>query len=168
MQIELYIYFLFDFCLQIELLDGDEFLGRAGGSRGKSAEGLQRKDAHAMFHYLPKLDQDVFCALHTQFSEDPDLSLFALKTLSKYMGFHPLQSNSNKVLLLERSAAFRIFGHAPGFQASRAGYFLCYSSYALASNQKDLNLLGGYKRRKFLRYKGNIPNEEPDVKKIKH
>lgn len=153
--------------LQIEILDEDNFLGRAGGSRGKLNESTCRKESHALMHYLPKLDKDVFCAFHAQFSEDPEVSMFAMKVLSIFMGYIPLQMNTNKILLIERAAAFRIFGQAPRFNSSRSGYFLCYSSYALAAKDKDVKLLAGYKRRKYLRYRGSMP-EESDVKKLKN
>ena len=116
-------------------------------------------ESHALIHYLRKLDSASFCALHSQFSEDPEVPLFALKALSKFMDYHPLQMNSNKVLLLERSAALRIFGYAPGFQASRAGYFLCFSSYVMAFKEEDVKYLGGYNRKKYLRYRGALPTQ---------
>ncbi|MCO5601195.1 hypothetical protein L7F22_055314 [Adiantum nelumboides] len=47
---------------KIELLDEDNFLGRSGGSRATS-----KYTGHALIHYLPKLDKDVFCAFHFQF-----------------------------------------------------------------------------------------------------
>ncbi|MCO5585925.1 hypothetical protein L7F22_039859 [Adiantum nelumboides] len=85
------------------------------------------------------------------YSEDPKLPIFALKVLSRFMGHTSLQGNANKILMLERAAALRIFGCATGFNASRASYFLCYSSYTAAAQVSNVDLLGGYKRRKFLR-----------------
>ena len=147
----------------MEIYDDDGFLSRSGGSssrsRGRALAGASMMESHALIHYLPRLDKATFCALHSQFSEDPEVPLFALKTLSRFMGYHTLQMNSNKVLLLERSAVLRIFGYAPGFQASRAGYFLCFSSYVIASKEKDVKLLGGYNRKKYPRYRGDFPTQ---------
>ncbi|MCO5611799.1 hypothetical protein L7F22_066058 [Adiantum nelumboides] len=95
---------------KIELLDEDKFLGRAGGSRATS-----KYTGHALIHYLPKLDKDVFCAFHSQFLDHRELPMFAIKTLSRFMGFVPLPNNVKRILILEKAAAFRIFGYAPGF-----------------------------------------------------
>lgn len=149
--------------MQIEILDRDNFLGRGSGSRAHTEE--SRKDT-ALAHYLKMLDKEVFCVFHSIFSEKPDLPLFALKILSKFLGPSPIQFNANKVMLIERNAAQRIFGVSPGFNCSRAGYFLCYASYLLANKEKDLKQLGGYSRKKYLRYRGDMP-EESFVKRIK-
>ncbi|MCO5580744.1 hypothetical protein L7F22_034614 [Adiantum nelumboides] len=63
---------------KIELLDEVSFLGRAGGSRATS-----KYTGHDLIHYLPKLDKDVICAFHSQFSDHPELPMFAIKTLSR-------------------------------------------------------------------------------------
>lgn len=110
--------------MQLELLDNDNFLGRAKGSRGKPTEGTSKKDSSSIMHYLPLLDKENFCAFHMQYSEEPELPIFALKVLSRFLGYSPLPMNANKILLLERASALRIFGYAAGFNASRAGYFL--------------------------------------------
>ncbi|MCO5595446.1 hypothetical protein L7F22_049488 [Adiantum nelumboides] len=101
---------------KIELLDEDNFLERAGGSRA-----TYKYTSHALIHYLPKLDKGVFCAFHSQFSDHPKLPMFAIKTLSRFMDFVPLPNNVNRILLLERALAFRNFGYAPSFHGSRAG-----------------------------------------------
>ncbi|MCO5613316.1 hypothetical protein L7F22_067592 [Adiantum nelumboides] len=136
---------------KIELLDEDNFLGRVGGSRVTS-----KYTSHALIHYLPKLDKDVFCALHSQFTDHPELPMFSIKTLSRFMGFLPLPNYVNRILVLERAAAFKIFGYAPGFHGSRARYFLCYSSYFISNKDTNVKLLAGYKRRKFLRYREKL------------
>ncbi|MCO5553269.1 hypothetical protein L7F22_006790 [Adiantum nelumboides] len=61
---------------KIELLNGDNVLGRAEGSRATS-----KYTGHALIYYLPKLDKDVFCAFHSQFLDNRELSMFAIKTL---------------------------------------------------------------------------------------
>lgn len=123
----------------------------------KVTETKSRRQSFALMHYLPTLDKVVFCAFHMNFSKDAELPVFALKVLSRFMGYTLLQINANKVWLLERAAALRIFGYAASFNASRAGYFLYYSSYAATVEESDINLLGGNRRRKYLRYKGDMP-----------
>ncbi|MCO5598363.1 hypothetical protein L7F22_052458 [Adiantum nelumboides] len=135
-----------DVLQKTELLDEDNFLGRAGGLRVTS-----KYTGHALIHYLPKLDKDIFYALHSQYSDHPELPMFAIKTLSRFMGFLPLPNNVNRILLLERAVAFTIFGYAPGFHGSGAGYFLCYSSNVISNKDTNVKLLVEYKRRKFLR-----------------
>ncbi len=92
--------------------------------------------------------------------------MFALKVLSRFMGYYPLQMNSNKVLLLERLAALIIFGYGLGFQASRAGYCLCFSTYAIASKEKDDKILRSYNRKKYLRYRGDV-SSDTNAKRLK-
>lgn len=145
-------------------MDKDKFLGRGKGSRG-AVKNEWTKDT-SLGHYLPLLDKDVFIVFHSLFSENPEFPMFALKVLSCFMGFLPIQFNANKIMLLEKTCAMRIFGYGPGFWASRAGYFLCYASYALAHEETDVNRIGGYSRKKFLRYRGNIPDDKV-VKKLK-
>ncbi|MCO5568678.1 hypothetical protein L7F22_022377 [Adiantum nelumboides] len=147
---------------KIELLDEDNFLGRAGGLRVTS-----KYTGHTLIHYLPKLDKDIFCVLHSQFLDHSELPMFAIKTLSRFMGFLPLPNNVNRILVLKRAAAFRIFGYAPGFYGSRVGYFLCYSSYVISNKDTNVKLLAGYKRRKFLRYRGKLP-ETSATKRLKN
>ncbi|MCO5568842.1 hypothetical protein L7F22_022543 [Adiantum nelumboides] len=77
---------------EIELLDEDKFLGRAGGSRATS-----KYTGHALIHYLPKLDKDIFCAFLSQFSDHPELSMFAIKTFSRFISFLPLLNNVNRI-----------------------------------------------------------------------
>ena len=54
------------------------------------------------------------------YSNDLELPFFALKVLSRFMGYTPIPMNANKVLLLERVVALRIFGYVASFNASRA------------------------------------------------
>ncbi|MCO5595064.1 hypothetical protein L7F22_049101 [Adiantum nelumboides] len=57
--------------INIELLDEDNFLGRAGGSRAAS-----KYTGHALIHYLSKLDKDIFCAFTSQLSDHLELLIF--------------------------------------------------------------------------------------------
>lgn len=148
---------------KIEIQNPDKILGRAKGSRGK---GLGKKDI-ALAYCLPKLDKVVFIVFHSVLSDEPDVPMFTLKVLSRFMGYNPpIQFNANKMMLLEKSTAMRIFGYGPGFWPSRAGYFLCYAAYVLAHEKKDTKDLAGYKRKNFLRYMGEMPYEY-DAKKLK-
>ena len=71
-------------------------------------------------------------------------------------------------MLIEKTVAIRIFGYGPGFWPSRAKYFLCYSAYALGHGMKSVESLQGYTRKKFLHYRGEMPDdEESSVKKLK-
>lgn len=113
------------------------------------------------------MDKEVFCVFHAVYSENAEIPLFVLKVLSRIFGYSPVHFNANKIMLLERTAAFRIFGLSPGFNTSRSGYFLCYSSYLLADGKTNVKTLEGYTRKKFLRYRGDLP-EEHKAKRIKN
>ena len=151
--------------LQIEIADEDKFLGRAMGSRGVKDKDSIKKDT-ALAHYLPHMQKEIFIVYHSVYSDCPDVPLFCLKVLSRLMGYSFIPFNASKVMLLEKTAALRIFGYGPGYWASRAGYFLCYSSYAMADKKTDVSKLQGYSRKKFLRYRGDMP-EETTVKRLK-
>ncbi|MCO5572059.1 hypothetical protein L7F22_025810 [Adiantum nelumboides] len=64
--------------MKIELLDEDNVLGRAGGSRATS-----KYRGHPLIHYLPKLDQYVFCAFCAQILDHSELPMFGIKTFSR-------------------------------------------------------------------------------------
>lgn len=108
------------------------------------------------------MDKEVFSVFHVVFFENVEMPLFAFKILTKYLGYAPVHSNAHRVMLLERTTALRIFGYAPGFNTLRCGYFLCYTSYALSNKKthKDVKELTGYTRKKFLRYRGDMPEQD--------
>lgn len=105
------------------------------------------------------MDKEVFSIFHTVYSENAEMPLFTLKVLSKLFGYSPLPFNAYKVMLLERTAAIRIFGYAPSFNTLRSGYFLCYTGYTLADKKTDVKDLTGYSRKIFLRYRGDMPEQ---------
>ena len=113
------------------------------------------------------MDKEVFCVFHAVYFENVEIPLFSLKVLSRIIGYSPVNFNAHKVVLLERTAAIRIFGYAPGFNTARSRYFLCYSSYLLADGTKNVKTIEGYSRKKFLRYRGDFP-EQHKAKRIKH
>ena len=146
----------------MEIADSDNFLGRGRGSRAGAST---LKDI-ALGHYLARIDPNSFLVFHSSFSEDATWPILCIKALTRLLGFSGLQYNAHKVMFLEKTAAIRIFGYGPGYSASRAGYFLAFTSYALAANRTDVKSIAGYKRRKFLRYRGKIPKEEEDVRAL--
>ena len=105
------------------------------------------------------MDKEVFSIFNTVYSENAELPLFTLKVLSKLFGYSPLPFNAYKVMLLEKTAAIRIFGYAPSFNTLRSGYFLCYTGYTLADKKTDVKDLTGYSRKIFLRYRGDMPEQ---------
>ena len=108
--------------------------------------------------------------------------MVSIKVLSRLMGYSYIEFNANKIMLLEKTVAVRIFGLALGFWDLRVSYFcaiplmfyhinknfwigswvlgfkgwlfLWYFSYALSHNKTDVNLLEGCSKKKFLRYMG--------------
>ena len=113
------------------------------------------------------MDKEVFCVFHAVYSKDAKIPLFSLKVLSRIIGYSLVNFNAHKVVLLERTVAIKIFGYAPGFNTARSGYFLCYSSYILADGTTNLKTIEGYSRNKFLRYRGDFPDQHK-AKRIKH
>ena len=48
---------------------------------------ISRKDSSSLIHYLPRLDKDTFCAIHSQFSDDdPEFPLFCTQGSFKVHG----------------------------------------------------------------------------------
>ena len=136
------------------------------GSRGSIEKDGSKKDK-ALAYYLPHMQKEVFIVYHSVFFDFPDVPLFALKVLSRLMGYSFIPSNVSKVMLLEKTAALRIFGFGTGYFVSRAGYFLCYSSYAMSDKRTNVEKLQGYSRKKFLRYRGDMP-EDTNFKRLKN
>ena len=135
--------------MQIEVCDPDSFL--SCGTSDRRRLGL---DA-SLAHYASFIDKEIFV-------------VFLIKALSRYMGYSFIPNNVTRIMLIERTAAIRIFGYGPGFWPSKAGYFLCYAAYALGHGMKSVESLQGYTRKTFLCYRGDMPDdEESSVKKLK-
>ena len=112
--------------------------------------------------------KEFFVVFHNKYSDDASIPILALKALSRYMGYSFIPNNVTRIMLIEKTAAIRIFGYGPSFWPSRAGYFLCYAAYALGHGMKSVESLQGYTRKKFLRYRGDMPDDEDSsVKKLK-
>ena len=121
-----------------------------------------------MAHYASFIDKEIFVVFHNRYSDDVSIPILALKALSRYMGYSFIPNNVTRIMLIERTVAIRIFGYDLGFWPSRVGYFLCYAAYALGHGMKSVESLQGYTRKKFLRYRGDMPDdEESSVKKLK-
>lgn len=69
------------------------------------------------------------------------------------MGGNDIAMNAEKVILVEKQFAMRIFGQGPGCQALRCGYYLSYSAGAIAAGIKDPETLTIYGKRDLLRSK---------------
>lgn len=84
--------------------------------------------------------------------------MFALKALSKVVGSQPLHRGVEKIILVEKQEAIRVFGYMPGCAASRAGYWGTMASYILAhlGDAKEIKRLQGYRKQEFLKYRGEI------------
>ena len=80
-----------------------------------------------------------------------EFPMFALKTLSKYLGAYPLRWNAEKVMLLEKNAIIRIFSQGSGVYALRSKYYLAYAAYGLACGIQDPLLLEDYGKTKLLK-----------------
>ena len=108
------------------------------GSKGVKDKDSSKKDT-ALAHYLPHMQKEIFTVYHNVYSDCLDVPLFCLKVLSRLMGYSFIPFIASKVMLLEKTTVLRISDYGRGHWASRAGYFLCYSSYAMADKKTDVS-----------------------------
>lgn len=88
---------------------------------------------------------------HKEFSnENAKFPLFALKVLSRFCGGYEIALNAEKVVLVEKQFALRVFGQGPGSQALRCQYYLGYSAAAILAGIKDPRQLTTYGKRELL------------------
>lgn len=127
----------------------DEFLGRRGGKRKKQGLG---KDA-ALGNYLKAFPNKGVLIFHTKYSNSVYSPLLTFKTLSHFLGGHPISRGVSKVILLEKQAAIQVFGYGCGMMCSRAGYFLSYTAYAKALGIDDPKDLTPYGKHHMLRHR---------------
>ena len=112
-------------------------------------------------HYIGKMNKETFLVYHSKFSNAPEIAMLTLRVLSRVVGSQPLSFKSEKIILIEKAEAVRVFGHHPLISASRAGYFTCLTGYALACMDKPApKMIGWYKKQEFLRYRGKIIDPE--------
>ena len=91
---------------------------------------------------------------HKEYSEDnAKFPLFAFKILSRFFGGKHIALNTEKVILVEKQFALRVFGQGPGCQALRCGYYLAYSAAAIAAGIKEPATLMDYGKRALIRSK---------------
>ena len=91
---------------------------------------------------------------HKEFSKDnATFSLFAFKVLSRFCGGYEVPSNAEKVVLVAKQFALRVFGQGRGCQALRCPYYLAYSASAIAARTKDPDMLTTYGKRDLIRSK---------------
>ena len=129
--------------MQIDIEDIDNFLAREKGSRPMALNKSQ-----GLFHYIAKLNKDTIAIYHTKYSESSQILLMAFKALSRVVGSSPLNKGVDKVILLEKQEAIRIFGYMPGLNVSRAAYFATLGAYMLdhVGCAKDLVRLKNYRK----------------------
>lgn len=91
---------------------------------------------------------------HKEYSEDnAKFPLFAFKILSRFLGGKHIALNTDKVILVEKRFALRVFGQGPGCQALRCAYYLGYAAAAIAAGVKDPDTLLDYGKRALIRSK---------------
>ena len=130
--------------LQIE---DDTFLQRSSGSRQAGFGKLS-----SVTHYIHDLASAKILIYHRQLSNNGEAIVYFFKCLSRVLGGHELLWQKEKIILIERLSAIDIFGDYVNKQASRASYFLSYTSYALACGVNDPKCLEGYGKHKLIRF----------------
>lgn len=89
---------------------------------------------------------------HKQFSNDgAKFPLFALKVLSKFCGGFDAPNNADKIVLIERQFAIRVFGQGLYCQALRAPYYIAYAAQALILGIAEAEQLPIYGKRFLMR-----------------
>lgn len=139
--------------LQTDIEDIDQFLARAKGSRK-----LSMGKSQSLFHYIGDLNKETIAIFHTKYSDKATLPIMAFKALSKFVGSRPFNKGVDKIILVEKEEAIRIFGYMPGLRGSRAAYFAVMGGYLLShlGSAKDLSRLKDYKKQEYLRFKGKL------------
>ena len=82
----------------------------------------------------------------------------AIKALSKFVGSHPINKGMDKIILVEKQEAIRVFNYMPGLTGSRVAYFPVMGSYLLSNDGsvKALAMFKDYKKQEFLGFRGKI------------
>ena len=97
-------------------------------------------------------------SFHMEYSKDTTkFPLFALKVLSRFCGGYNIAKNANRIVLIERQFALRIFGQGICCQALRAPYYLAYVAQALMLGITEANQLLEYGKRILMRSRGLHP-----------
>lgn len=95
---------------------------------------------------------------HKEYSKDnAKFPLFAFKVLSRFCGGYDVPMNAEKVVLVEKQFALRVFGQVHGSQALRCPYYLSYSAGAILAGIQDPDTLTTYGKRDLIRgLKGRV------------
>lgn len=162
-------------------VEEDEFLKRAAGTRASASTSSTisyRRDA-ALKEYIKYLDYkkvyNYLCIsyhvdkctdfttlkleiklqiiiFHKDYSEDnAKFPLFALKVLTKFCGGYEVPHNADRVVLIEKQFALRVFGQGLYCQALRAPYYIAYAAQALILGIAEAENLPIYGKRFFMR-----------------
>ena len=131
--------------VQLVVFD-DNFVKRGKGSR---IPGLGKDSALGEYMKYLKFPQVII--YHNKFSPNCAVfPLFAMKTLSRYLGGNSVRYNADKVILVEKDLAIEIFGQGPGVYALRSKYYLTYTGLALTAGIRDPALLDDYGKKELL------------------
>ena len=141
------------FLMQFDIEDTDQFLARAKGSRS-----LALGKSQSLFHYIGGLNKETIAIYHSKYTENWQVPHLAFKALSKIVGSRPISKGVDKIILLEKEEAIRIFGFMPGFNGSRAAYFATLGAYMLShtGSAKELIKLKDYRKHEYLRFRGKV------------
>ena len=141
----------------MEIKDINSFLARGRVSRPEALGKSQ-----GLFHYIGKTNKEIIAIYHIKFTENSHLPFLAFKALSKFVGSRPIGKGADKIILIEKQEAIRIFGYMPGLNASRLAYFATLGAYMLAhvGSSKELVRLKDYKKQEYLRYRGKLEVED--------
>ena len=138
---------------QIDIEDVDHYLARAKGTR-KLAMGKNQ----SLFHYIVQLNKETVAVFHTKYTENSNVPLMAIKSLSKFVGSQPINKGMDKIILFEKQEAIMVFGYMPRLIGSRAAYFHVMGSYLLShvGSAKALPMLKDYRKQEYLRFRGKL------------
>ena len=139
-------------------MDPEKFLGRAKGSRP-----LDLKRNQSLGHYIGKLSKETVVIYHQKFTTEPNFPFLAIKAMSKVVGSHKFPPGLEKIILVEKEQAIRVFGFFTGLVGSRGGYFGAMASYVLANSGDLIRQLTCYNKQKYLKFRGDIEPETSEV-----
>ena len=94
-----------------------------------------------MNHTGLKLNKDTLAIFHIKYIENSQIPLLAFKALSKVVGSSPINKGVDKIILLEKHKAVRIFGYMLCLNVCRASYFATMGFYILVHVECAKNFL---------------------------
>ncbi len=113
-------------------------------------------------HYVDKFNKDTVAIYHNKFSNNSQIPILALKALSGIVGSHAIPKTAEKVVLIEKEEAIRIFGFLPGCDGSRSAYFATMAAYVLSHTGDPLESekITSYRKQEYLKHRGQIEWKE--------